>query len=60
MEVKPWFQDLKKVFLSPEKMCPFSRSNMYKDLINIFPGTNFVVPELRCPKEEIPLHILYM
>ena len=40
----------RKVFLSLEQSCPFSRGNRYKDyVITIFPGPNFVSSEWRCP-----------
>ena len=43
--------------LSLEYRCPFYRDNRYKDYVNIFPEPNFVSPEWRCSKEEVPLYL---
>ena len=43
-------------------MCPFNRSNRYKDYVKGFPGPDFVSREWRCPlnrgvpKEGVPLY----
>ena len=57
MEVKPGLWDLAKVFLGPwaGKRCLFNSGINYKDYVNIFPGPNFVSPDWRCPRREIPL-----
>ena len=49
-----------EVTLTPliNKIC--KPGNMYKGPINIFPGPNLVVPELRCPKGEVPLYQLHV
>ena len=43
------FSKPQKVSLSPEKRCPFSRGNKYKDHENMFPGPKFVSLARRCP-----------
>ena len=59
MEVKPWFQDPEKVSLSPDQRCPFNKGNKYKDYVNIFLGQNFMSPEYRFPKGEVPLYTMF-
>ena len=49
MEVKPGFWNPERGSLSPEQMCPFNRSNRYKDYVKGFPGPDFVSREWRCP-----------
>ena len=56
MEVKSGFRDPEKESLSIEKRRPFNRGNRYKYYENSFSGSNFVSPELRCPKGRIPLY----
>ena len=50
MKIKPRFRDPEKVSLFPEWRCLFNRGHNYKDYFNIFPGSNFVSPEWRCPR----------
>ena len=52
-------QDPEKLFLSPEKRCPFNRGNKYKDSVHFFPGPNLVFPEKTCPKRQMPVSFIH-
>ena len=56
MEVKSGFRDPEKVSLSTEQRRPFNGGKRYKGYENSFLGSNFVYPELRCPKGRFPLY----
>ena len=50
------FRDPEKVSLSLEWRCPLNVGIRYIDYANIFPGSNVVSPEWRCPNGEVSMY----